>query len=341
MGLQGRTFAEKYASQVSGMERSFLEFMKSSRQRANVNNGQAAQQDASDSDNHAESVCAAELKEIKMTARGYPIIPKIVMEKTLSKRESEDLLRAYLSQHYCESVQVTDYGSAEQCLLDLANGSKQRPVPFTAINQDMSSFIPAEYRPGNVTFKDPRNMQLEQVLSVLRHCHERQSTLGPESAFRFAQVIGRNRQRVLSSYPEERDRRSSPDKRSRRDKGKQRDVEQLQGLLQMEQNTPDVDRERAHSTLPSGLPGHQSGPAAPVGSSDLATIGMGDMLRLKNIGCNEIFGPINGPNQGLPQYQVPSTWLQRLLAGPSRAAVQDREQQQDPHWLARIQGPAL
>lgn len=43
-----------------------------------------------------------ELMEILMTSDGFPIIPKVVMERELKKSEWETLLRAFFAQHYCE-----------------------------------------------------------------------------------------------------------------------------------------------------------------------------------------------------------------------------------------------
>jgi hypothetical protein len=42
--------------------------------------------------------------EVRMTSNGFPIIPKLVMQKELKKGEWEKLLRAFLTQHYCEST---------------------------------------------------------------------------------------------------------------------------------------------------------------------------------------------------------------------------------------------
>jgi hypothetical protein len=38
-------------------------------------------------------------------------------------------------------------------------------------------------------------------------------------------------------------------------------------------------------------------------------IDMGQMMMLKNMG-HQVMGPVNGPNEGLPQYEVPRLWLQ-------------------------------
>ena len=42
-----------------------------------------------------------ERMEIRMTRDGFPIIPKLVMEKEMKKTEWEKLLRPFLTQHYC------------------------------------------------------------------------------------------------------------------------------------------------------------------------------------------------------------------------------------------------
>jgi hypothetical protein len=235
---------------------------------------------------------------------------------------------------------------SHSCRPDLASGKQKRPVPFTALKQDTTAFIPAEYRPPNVTFKDPRNMQLDQIMVVLRHCYDRQMRLGPELAFRFALVVGPNRKHMFATYPDHRQRTASPEKRSRKGKGKQREVNQLDGLLPIAQvdnpNSncstgrgeagPSTRPEPTAAQRPAALATTKRTPAGRLAASatakrtsayhpaelatdhrsDLITVGMGEMTKLRNMGCEEIFGPINGPNEGQPQYQVPRHWLERL-----------------------------
>lgn len=160
-------------------------------------------------------------------------------------------------------------------------------------------------------------MQLDQIMGVLRHCYERQTRQGAESAFRFALVVGSNRKRVFATYPErskspEKRGTRSPDKRSKKAKGKQRDITQLDGLLPISQ-TDHPNR------LPSTGTSHIStvpSSAAPATDQDhvLVVIGMGEVHQLRQLGCEDIFGPINGPSEGQPKYQVPHHWLQRLPA---------------------------
>jgi len=113
MGLTGRQFTDKYEDQVIEMKRSFLEFMKSTRQRVNDNSdanvgagaairaGQDTEVDAGGVDQPGQQGTNANMS-VKMTAGGYPVLPKSLEENVLSKKDCETLLRAYLTQHYCK-----------------------------------------------------------------------------------------------------------------------------------------------------------------------------------------------------------------------------------------------
>jgi hypothetical protein len=50
------------------------------------------------------------------------------------------------------------------------------------------------------------------------------------------------------------------------------------------------------------------------GGDELARIDMTQMVMLRNLGHDGL-GPVNGPNEGLPQYEVPRSWLQELERG--------------------------
>lgn len=90
LGVAGRDFVEQNEGLVIEMTRKFLDYVKSARL------------DAADSDNINRRHADAKRIEIRMTTDGYPIIPKLVMETELKKAEWEKLLRAFLTQHYCE-----------------------------------------------------------------------------------------------------------------------------------------------------------------------------------------------------------------------------------------------
>jgi hypothetical protein len=51
---------------------------------------------------------------------------------------------------------------------------------------------------------------------------------------------------------------------------------------------------------------------------------MGQMLELKEVGY-EVFGPVNGPNEGQPEYEVPKAVLEALIS--SKQVVYPNQQQ--------------
>jgi hypothetical protein len=115
IGLGGQQFTDKYKDKVTEMKSSFLEFKKSARQKVNEitniyglesDGGAGAGLDA-DADADASTALQAESArrgtnayEIKMTADGFPLLPKAVAYSALSKKESKAMLHAYLTQHY-------------------------------------------------------------------------------------------------------------------------------------------------------------------------------------------------------------------------------------------------
>ena len=90
MGISGPNFADQHPDLVTEMTRKFMDYVKSARL-------EAADLELADR-KEAES----EPIDIRMTTEGFPIIPKLVIEKELKKAEWERLLRAFLTQHYCE-----------------------------------------------------------------------------------------------------------------------------------------------------------------------------------------------------------------------------------------------
>ena len=210
-------------------------------------------------------------------------------------------------------------------------------VPYTAMEANIESFIQAEYRPPGLVFKDPRNMHQMDIMKLLMLWFGWQEEDGPESVFRFQLVVGPNRMLVDAVYPGSQDR-PSPKVRKRRTrkkearhdggslgtkrtrkgkgKGKERQLPELDGLISMPQ---------LQAQSPPVIPGCGSGnrlisSAAPgVGFDELVDpanvpmvlVDMGDMQRLNNMGYKP-FGPVNGPNEGPPEYLVPKKWMEVL-----------------------------
>lgn len=130
-------------------------------------------------------------------------------------------------------------------------------------------------------------MRRDQIQSVLRHWCRRQEDSGPESAFHFQLYMGPNQKHLSAKYP-----KPTPTQETRtltaKDKGKHK-------------NTSPLD----HSNVtpnPNGTRGAED---------EWVRIDMGQMMMLRDLG-HEVLGPINGPNEGLPQYEVPKSWLQSL-----------------------------
>jgi hypothetical protein len=226
--------------------------------------------------------------------------------------------------------------------IDLASGKKYRHVPYAALKEDTGAFIPQQYRPANLMVKDPRNMHLEQIILLLRHCHQRQTDFGPESAFRFSLYKGHHHNRLFAAYPEpaggepnETPPEDAPKKKGRKKakakgkgkgkgkrkgKEKEQDITQLDGLLTISQFPSGLSTPGAASGSGSGSgtgPGwgvSLNTPAPLVGpshSDDYIRIDWGQKQKLKDIGC-DVFVQINGPNDGPPEYLVSSIWERRL-----------------------------
>jgi hypothetical protein len=155
-------------------------------------------------------------------------------------------------------------------------------------------------------------MQRDQILGILRHCYKRQADSGPESAFRFLSYAGPNRIPLSADYPrpgltEETNTHTAKDKRNEKDtskdKGKGRDNGQLNNLLPLPRSfTPNP-------------------PGATDAQDEWVRIDMQQMIKLRNMG-HEPRGPVNGPNEGLPEYEVPKSWLHLLAPRPSLSPSQ-------------------
>ena len=300
MGLSGRTFTQKHSDKVVEMTRLLLDYMKTVRQRV-------SEEVSPDPDSAAIEEPEPPAFEIKMTEHGYPVLPDLIMKTELSKSQCEELLRGYLSQHYCKFILVIP-GANSHPNADLASNKKNRRVPYAAINVDTQAFVSSGCLPSGVNLKDPRQMHRDVIQSILRHCLRRQQESGPESAFRFLMFTGPKRKRMFAEYPDPNKRpqvQSQTAKKKGRQtvkpkkKGKQTEVSQLDDLLTISQNM-------------SLNPSRNASPDRTRTMTDkLVTIDMGKMMMLRDMG-HEVIGPINGPNEGLPLYEVPRSWLEQL-----------------------------
>ena len=170
-------------------------------------------------------------------------------------------------------------------------------------------------------------MHLDDIQKVLRHCYNRQAESGARAAFRFRIFIGAKKKRLDAVYAETSDIQGTESEQNsgdrRKDKGKKKCQEDpLDGLLRIDQRDP----------APTRLPAYQDpGPSNHNSTQDVVRVGMGEMLQLKAMGYSAS-GPVNGPNEGLPEYEVPKDWLQHLLQSQSAPIPNSSDPQ--PHFIA-------
>jgi hypothetical protein len=168
-------------------------------------------------------------------------------------------------------------------------------------------------------------MHLDDIRKVLKHCYGRQAESGPESSFRFSIFIGPKRQRLAALYPDASN--PKPNKldsgpRKKKNKGKQRE-DPLHGLLRIDESAeaPTADHiivEQQITNPTAAGPSNQyqmpdQYTTAGSHQNDVVRIDMGQMLKLKDMGL-EVVGPVNGPNEGYPEYEVSHTTYQVLIA---------------------------
>ena len=191
----------------------------------------------------------------------------------------------------------------------LASGSKRRHAPINAIIADTHAYIPAECLPPDLEIKDPRNMSRATLQLILCHWYKRQEESGAESAFRFLRYVGKKNKLHLAEYSSQVDENgnggdSHDTAKAKSKRDKKRQVEQLDGLLPIEHTQAEL----------SQLDNPGAGPS-------MARIGAEQMRTLRDQGFEGI-GPFNGPNDGLPEYEVPNAWLQLLPIQDSSVLVQ-------------------
>jgi hypothetical protein len=167
-------------------------------------------------------------------------------------------------------------------------------------------------------------MQREQILLVLRHWYTRQSESGPESAFRFRLVAGPHQKPQFAEYPVAAAPTMAEKRPAQRknNKGKQNALSQLDRILpSSSRHSPDsAAPEAGPNPNPSPEPGPSTSCARPATARpshppilepDVVRVNLGQVNRLREMGY-QVHGPVNGPNEGLPEYLVPHSWLDIL-----------------------------
>ena len=166
-------------------------------------------------------------------------------------------------------------------------------------------------------------MHLDDIRKLLQNCYRLQVGSGPESSFRFVAFTGPKRKRLLANYPETTNtgaKKHSEPGVGGKEKGKQRE-DVLQGLLRIDESVEPPEPPTAEHANPSVKPQlenhspnvHRAQGGAVSQENGLVRIDMRQMLQLKEIGHDTI-GPVNGPNEGYPEYEVSTTVLEMLTS---------------------------
>jgi hypothetical protein len=202
-------------------------------------------------------------------------------------------------------------------------------------------------------------MGLNDIRQVLQHCYRRQAESGPSSAFRFQLFVGGRRKHLDAIYPDPKNpgpKNADKNPRQKKDKGKQRE-DVLQGLIRIDNS---VEPPTANLIEPSSQPKknpnvgepskqHKQKASEPqtsagLNQNDLVRIDMGQMLQLKNMGY-EAVGPVNGPNDGYPEYEVSIAMFQvlqsQLQTSPTRNEAENEMRFIGPEPAPNVIDPAL
>lgn len=251
--------------------------------------------------------------------------------------------------------------------LELASGGRKRHVPFSMLEADTHAFVAAKYLPARMTLKDPRNMTKGQILTFLAHVDEREKRYGLQDGFRF-HCYYNGTDMVPAEYPINVDEaaeqaagvkaqkaRASKKSRKGKEKGKEKEVAPPnQSDTQSRQtyagghNTITAGHNSRHSDAagiisdsnidPSLL---AAGPVPPQSSDDedapqssTRRIGDAEMAVLVKLGHPPVV-PINGPQDGLPQYEVTSAayqlYVSKLLSQRNEDVPKTRGRPRKPH----------
>lgn len=84
--------------------------------------------------------------------------------------------------------------------LGLASGMNKVGTPWAALEANLFKFIPAEYIPPGVRFRDPRNMSGEEIQKSFDFWRARQLEYGAASALRWSYYINGRRETVPVEY---------------------------------------------------------------------------------------------------------------------------------------------
>ncbi|KAF9552459.1 hypothetical protein CPC08DRAFT_728600 [Agrocybe pediades] len=106
-------------------------------------------------------------------ATGFPWLKDTFRTFVKPKKMVEKLFRRYLSLQYLDS--------------DVATG-RHDPVPYSKVLVEIGTFIEPQYLPTRFKFRDPRNVNADEIHAFFEHIFERQQFCPIDNVFRFKKV---------------------------------------------------------------------------------------------------------------------------------------------------------
>lgn len=232
--------------------------------------------------------------DVKMglTADGFPIIPLPWNGPQYKKEQLEELMSEYMSAHYGRIYLLCCLNLTGH-LTAVATGRIGNTVPWGKIEGNIGDFIEPQYRPKKWVFKYPRNMKRHEIIAFFNHVAARQEKHTPTDAFRFKHIMV-DRAMVKAQYSKTRKSDRSRQSIHTREPSRGPSVSNMDmdSLIQMDK-TPEVeDRDEPASD------GHV-----------MVGIAESQLLRAQGV---EIPLPCNGPDDGPPQYAIPTGEYNRI-----------------------------
>jgi hypothetical protein len=261
------------------------------------------------------------------TQNGFPVMPDVMDDVVQKKSEIEDLLRRYLNAQYSKFCYTISRGLGHNSLTGLASGQRRSHVPFGSLKDSSDDFIDDRYVPEDFIWKDPRNMTKATILRLFEHIRMRQERYGPENAFRFRQYCNGGGM-VIAEYGTRANDEKAAD-RARKQKASRGRSKKGKGKA-----TAAIARNRSEAHTHDPTEAHPQDESSITQSAEHDNNDMIDPALLHNhevdqgIIVNDIqmqvllsHGyppaiPINGPNDGPPQYQFPTSALDILNQPP-------------------------
>lgn len=218
---------------------------------------------------------------------------------------------------------------------ELVSGSNKTRVPYTDLAERTSLLVDPKYLPSgfDFKFKDPRNMTKDAIVLFFSHAFGRQQMFGPTDAFRFKGYIDREGKVVEALYPAtDAEPNGEPAVRSSNKGSKKKETK---GKAKAKAKNIQPNEENSSTNPQSGVPWNSlyrirqvseeavlpngdtvdSGPSVESPMQDFVSISHHDMTLLIAQGYPP-HAPINGPNEGMPEYVVPRSELSKLSRVP-------------------------